>query len=185
MTRSGNLEFVIYISVLHAFLPRPCDARTVAAAADPGARMRLDSRFHHRKGSTVIIDHRTYDILPGRLKDYVGLYETKGWPMQKKHLGNCIGWYTSNDIGELNQIVHMWAYESLDDRARRRAAAWRPHAQSETSGLTTRRAFAKIWRCSSCPFSCAPRCPCRCCDSGSFRTHQTLGVCQSLENFTH
>ncbi len=70
----------------------------------------------------MIIDHRTYDILPGRLKDYVALYEKKGWPMQKKHLGNCIGWYTSNDIGELNQIVHMWAYESLDDRARRRAA---------------------------------------------------------------
>ena len=25
----------------------------------------------------------------------------------------------------------------------------------------------------------------RCCDSGSFRTYQALGVCQSLENFTH
>ena len=29
--------------------------------------------------------------------------------------------YFSSEIGELNLIVHLWGYESLDERARRRA----------------------------------------------------------------
>jgi hypothetical protein len=32
-----------------------------------------------------------------------------------------VGWFTS-EFGRLNQVVHMWRFESLDDRARRRAA---------------------------------------------------------------
>jgi hypothetical protein len=48
--------------------------------------------------------------------------EREGYPVQTQHLGEPIGWYVSMDIGQLNQIVHMWAYEDLADRARRRAA---------------------------------------------------------------
>lgn len=69
----------------------------------------------------MIVDHRTYDVIPGKLNAYVELYKTQGWPLQKKYLGNCLGWYISMDIGSLNQIVHMWGYESLQDRAERRA----------------------------------------------------------------
>jgi len=69
----------------------------------------------------MIVDHRTYDVIPGKLNAYVELYKTLGWPLQKKYLGNCLGWYISMDIGSLNQIVHMWGYESLQDRAERRA----------------------------------------------------------------
>lgn len=69
----------------------------------------------------MIVDHRTYDVIPGKLPSYVELYKAKGWPLQKKYLQNCLGWYISMDIGTLSQIVHMWGYESLQDRVERRA----------------------------------------------------------------
>ena len=34
-------------------------------------------------------------------------------------LGGLIGYFVT-EIGALNEVVHLWAYESLDDRARRR-----------------------------------------------------------------
>ena len=70
----------------------------------------------------MIVDHRTYTLRPGTLADYVKIYETEGYAIQTKHLGQPLGWYISHDIGQLNQIVHLWAYEDLADRARRRAA---------------------------------------------------------------
>jgi hypothetical protein len=70
----------------------------------------------------MIVDHRTYTLHPGKLKEYVERYEKEGLPVQTRHLGQPVGWYTSTDIGALNQVVHLWAYESLEDRARRRAA---------------------------------------------------------------
>jgi hypothetical protein len=68
----------------------------------------------------MIIDHRTYAIKPGKLNDYLKVYETEALPLQLKYLGHCVGWYVSNDIGPLNQVVHMWAYKSLADREERR-----------------------------------------------------------------
>lgn len=69
----------------------------------------------------MIVDHRTYTVVPGSLPKYLELYKSRGLPLQLKHLGNCVGWYVSMDIGTLNQVVHMWAYKDLNDRAERRA----------------------------------------------------------------
>jgi hypothetical protein len=68
----------------------------------------------------VIVDHRTYCVKPGKLGEYLKLYETEALPLQLKYLGHNVGWYVSNDIGSLNQVVHMWAYGSLADREERR-----------------------------------------------------------------
>jgi hypothetical protein len=70
----------------------------------------------------LIIDHRTYTVRPGTLAEYVKAYETEGYAIQTRHLGKPFGWFTSTDIGPLNQIVHMWAYDDLADRASKRAA---------------------------------------------------------------
>lgn len=70
----------------------------------------------------MIVDHRTYAVKPGRLNDYLKLYEAEAYPLQLKYLGRNVGWYTSNDIGPLSQVVHMWAYDSLADREARRNA---------------------------------------------------------------
>ena len=69
----------------------------------------------------MILDHRTYTIHPGRLNDLLRLYEAEGLPVQTKYLGAPHGWYVSMDIGELNQVVHLWKYADLADRERRRA----------------------------------------------------------------
>ena len=68
----------------------------------------------------MVIDHRTYNVKPGKLHDFLKVYEAEGFPLQKKYLGHCVGWYFSNDIGALNQVVHMWAYQDLSDREERR-----------------------------------------------------------------
>ncbi len=70
----------------------------------------------------MIVDHRTYTLKPGSLAEYVRLYETEGYAIQTKHLGQPVGWYTSMDIGDLNQIVHLWAYDDLADRAKKRGS---------------------------------------------------------------
>ena len=41
--------------------------------------------------------------------------------VQTRILGKMVGYYFT-DVGPLNQIVHMWGYESLDDRFERRKA---------------------------------------------------------------
>ncbi|WP_149539810.1 NIPSNAP family protein [Siccirubricoccus phaeus] len=69
----------------------------------------------------MIVDLRIYTCLPNRLNDFVALYEAEGWPLQRKHLGNCVGWYTTVE-GELNTVVHMWGYADQGDREKRRAA---------------------------------------------------------------
>jgi hypothetical protein len=41
--------------------------------------------------------------------------------VQLKHLPHMVGYYFT-EVGTLNLVVHLWAYESLDDREKRRAA---------------------------------------------------------------
>lgn len=68
----------------------------------------------------MIIDHRTYTIYPGKINDFLNTYQELAWPLQLKYLGDCVGWYVSMDIGQLNQVVHLWRYKDLADRAERR-----------------------------------------------------------------
>jgi NIPSNAP len=68
----------------------------------------------------MIIDHRTYHVAHGRMQEYLTRYEKEGLPLQMKYLGHLVGYFVS-DIGPLNQVVHLWAYESIADREERRA----------------------------------------------------------------
>jgi hypothetical protein len=63
---------------------------------------------------------RTYTIKPLRTGDFLALYEQAALPLQKKYLGHLIGFFVS-EIGELNQVVHLWGFDSLAERERRRA----------------------------------------------------------------
>jgi hypothetical protein len=95
---------------------------------------RTKSHNHHGNWrSAMIVDHRTYELQPGRLRDFLALYEKEGLPVQKKHLGNLIGFF-STEVGNVNEIVHIWGYEDLADRTKRRAAmaadpAWQAYLQ--------------------------------------------------------
>ena len=68
----------------------------------------------------MIVEQRTYVALPGRMMEYVGMYQAEGLAIQRPILGNLVGYFTT-EVGTLNQIVHMWAYEDMADRAARRA----------------------------------------------------------------
>ncbi|MBV9290598.1 MAG: NIPSNAP family protein [Hyphomicrobiales bacterium] len=69
----------------------------------------------------MIVDLRTYTMVPGRLGAYLKLYEAEGLPIHTRHLGKPIGIFTT-DVGELNQVVFFWGYASQADREKRRAA---------------------------------------------------------------
>jgi NIPSNAP len=68
----------------------------------------------------MIFEERIYQIAYGKIPDLMSLYEKEGLPIQLPILGKLIGYFTT-EIGTLNQVVHLWGYESLDDRLTRRA----------------------------------------------------------------
>jgi hypothetical protein len=69
----------------------------------------------------MIIDLRTYTMVPGRLGAWLKLYEAEGLPIHTRHLGQPIGIFTT-DVGTVNQVVFLWGFESQADRERRRDA---------------------------------------------------------------
>jgi hypothetical protein len=69
----------------------------------------------------MILDLRIYTTRPGRTAEFVAIYKELGWELQQKHLGRCVAWNTTVE-GQLNQIVHIWAYDSQADREARRGA---------------------------------------------------------------
>jgi NIPSNAP len=68
----------------------------------------------------VIVELREYHIYTGKLPEYLRIYEEEGLPIQVPILGNLIGFFTT-EVGALSSIVHLWGYESLAERERRRA----------------------------------------------------------------
>lgn len=68
----------------------------------------------------MIVDERSYTLVPGKLKEWQALYEQEGLPVQSRILGNLLGFFVT-EIGTINQIVHLWGYENFAERERRRA----------------------------------------------------------------
>ena len=67
----------------------------------------------------MIVEERIYTLQPGKVPEMVRLYGEEGLPLQQKYLGRFIGYFTT-ESGNLNQVVFMWGYDSLDDRSSRR-----------------------------------------------------------------
>ncbi len=69
----------------------------------------------------MIHELRTYTLHPGTLPTYLKAGETIGRPVRGNDYGVNHGYWTS-EFGTLNQIWHLWSYDSLDERTRLRAA---------------------------------------------------------------
>ena len=69
----------------------------------------------------MLIDHRTYTVKPGCMQSHLDIYEQYGLATQTKHLGQPLA-YMFAESGDLNTIVHIWAYDNAADREKRRAA---------------------------------------------------------------
>ncbi len=67
----------------------------------------------------MIHELRTYTFHPGKLPEYMKLAETVGRPVRGNDYGVNRGYWTT-EFGTLNQVWHLWEYESLDERARLR-----------------------------------------------------------------
>ena len=70
-------------------------------------------------GQLMFVEQRTYDLAIGTQEQWLENYEKYGLEPQTEILGRLVG-YFHTDFAELNQVVHMWAYESLEDRSARR-----------------------------------------------------------------
>jgi hypothetical protein len=65
----------------------------------------------------VVYEKRTYSVKVGEMQEVKRLYSTEGWPAlsaagcEKKLLG-----YFTSDTGDLHQLIHLWRFESDEDR---------------------------------------------------------------------
>jgi hypothetical protein len=71
----------------------------------------------------MIVDERTYTIAPGKLAAYLEAHLRDALPVMRRHLGEPHAYFVT-ETGTLNQFVHLWRYESMADRERRRAALY-------------------------------------------------------------
>ena len=68
----------------------------------------------------MIYDVRIYNLKPGKLSEYMKAVREIGLPTRNDHGVKLAGWYYM-DIGKSNQIMHIWAYESLAHMEKARA----------------------------------------------------------------
>jgi len=68
----------------------------------------------------MIVEMRTYVLHPGQQGGFMALMEREGIAIERRILGRMLGFYTC-EIGTLNQIVHLWGYDSFEERQQRRA----------------------------------------------------------------
>ena len=103
----------------------------------------------------MIVEQRIYTMHPGQIAHYVKAYAAEGLAIQKPILGRLVGYYTT-EFGPLNQVIHMWAYDSFEERAARRKTlfenqAWldylakvRPFIATQESKLLMPAAFTTV-----------------------------------------
>ena len=83
----------------------------------------------------MIVDIRTYTLIPRKLAKYLEIFEKHGLPVMKRHALELMGYYVSV-IGPLNQVVHLWRYDSLADMESKRTAGDADPAWGEFLALT-------------------------------------------------
>jgi len=69
----------------------------------------------------MIHELRTYTFHPGKINTYLQIARDVGRPVRGQDYGINLGYWTS-EFGSLNQIWHLWQYESMEERSRLRDA---------------------------------------------------------------
>ena len=60
----------------------------------------------------MIVDIRTYNIVPRKMAEYLTLFEEHALPVQRRHIGDPLAYFQTIH-GALNQVVHIWGFDSL------------------------------------------------------------------------
>lgn len=83
----------------------------------------------------MIYELRTYTVKPGSIGEMVKAASTVSRDIRKDEYGKLEG-YWSTEIGPLNQVMHLWSYSDLNERARlRRELARNPRWNDEYTPL--------------------------------------------------
>lgn len=102
----------------------------------------------------MVYEMRVYTLQPGKVPEFQALIEKEALPVITKY-SKLVGWW-STEVGPLNEVVHIWAYEDLTHRERARKAqgedpqlqAFRPKAQamivSQYNKLLTPASFSPL-----------------------------------------
>ena len=64
----------------------------------------------------MLYELRTYTFHPGKINQYLDIAKNVGRPARGQNYGINCGYWTS-EFGSLNQIWHLWQYESFSERA--------------------------------------------------------------------
>ena len=70
----------------------------------------------------MIFDLRIYTLHNNKFADWLKLYAQYGHPIQVRHCGEPV-FYATTEVGTLNQVVHVWKYESQADARHAEQAA--------------------------------------------------------------
>jgi hypothetical protein len=68
----------------------------------------------------MLVDLRTYRVRPFTLHKQLALFTEHGLPILRKYVGDPLAIFLPVD-GDPNSYVHIWVYQSIEDRQRRRA----------------------------------------------------------------
>ena len=78
----------------------------------------------------MIVEMRTYRIKTGELNNFISIYDKEIRELHTKTLGNQLGFFYT-EIGNLNEVIHLYGYDSFEDRnTRRKTLSKMPEFQS-------------------------------------------------------
>ena len=66
----------------------------------------------------MVFEMRIYTVKIGKLGEYIDHFAKVGMPIISKYAQLIGYWHTES--GELNQIIHIWSYNDLNERALKR-----------------------------------------------------------------
>ena len=69
----------------------------------------------------MIVEERTYTLKPDSIKKFLQLYETEGMEIQLQYLPRMLGYFVP-EVGILHQVIHLWGYETFEEREHCREA---------------------------------------------------------------
>jgi hypothetical protein len=72
----------------------------------------------------MIVEERNYAFAPAELGHFLELYEREGVQIHTRILGTLIGYFKTEVGQDLNEVVHLWGFADMNDRAERRRALW-------------------------------------------------------------
>jgi len=86
----------------------------------------------------MILEIRTYTAAVGATQQWLEYYGKNGLAIQQEMLGKLV-FFGTTEIGTLNQITHIWAYNSLAEREQKRGAMakdprWHAYLKNQPAG---------------------------------------------------